>query len=402
MRVESIEVLACHAGWRNYHFLKIVTSDGVVGWSEFDEGFGSPGVSAAIEALAPLVRDQSVAEHERIHQRLFAATRPASGSSVGQAIGAIENALLDALARTLDVPCFALLGGKVRDRVRVYWSHCGTWRVVYPEHYGNPVTDLAGITALGEEVRDRGFTALKTNILVHRDGALGGWVPGFGRPFQPGLTVDRSVRRDLRAGLEAFRSGAGPDIDILLDLNFNARIDGYATLVRDLSDLDLYWIEIDTSSAAGLAHVRRHSRNAISGGETLFGVRQLLPFLAAQALDVAIVDGVWNGMWQAIKMAAVAEGHEVNVAPHNFYGHLCTMMNAHFAAAVPNLQIMETDIDRLGWDDALVTHSPQYQDGHLVVSDRPGWGTEPVEEALRAHPPRAGGGIVSRTSPPGS
>ena len=64
-------------------------------------------------------------------------------------------------------------------------------------------------------------------------------------------------------------------------------------------------------------------------------------------MDVAIIDTPWNGVWQSMKIAASAEAHEVNVAPHNFYGHLCTMMNAHFSAAVPNLRIMETDIDRL-------------------------------------------------------
>ena len=397
MRVESIETLSCGAGWRNYHYVKLTTTDGIVGWSEFDEGFGSPGVSAAIAGLTALVVDQPVNDHERMYQRLFAATRPASGGVIGQAIGAIENALLDAKAKGLGVPCYELLGGLIRDRVRVYWSHCGTWRVIYPDHYGNAVTDLAGIRALGEEVRERGFTALKTNTLIEHEGALRGWVPGFGIPFEPGLNVDPSVVRALIAELDAFRDGAGPDVEILLDLNFNARIDGYTTIVRALADLDLFWIEIDTDSADGLAHVRRESGNPISGGETLFGVRQFLPYFRAQALDVAIIDGVWNGMWQAMKMAAAAEGHQVSVAPHNFYGHLCTMMNAHFSAAVPNLKIMETDIDRLTWDDELVTHPPEIVDGHLIVPDRPGWGTDPVEEALAAHPPIGGGGMVGRS-----
>ena len=53
-------------------------------------------------------------------------------------------------------------------------------------------------------------------------------------------------------------------------------------------------------------------------------------------------------------------------------------MNAHFAAAVPNFRIMETDIDRLAWDDALFTHAPQYRDGHLIVPDRPGWAPNPM------------------------
>jgi L-alanine-DL-glutamate epimerase-like enolase superfamily enzyme len=63
---------------------------------------------------------------------------------------------------------------------------------------------------------------------------------------------------------------------------------------------------------------------------------------------------------------------------------------------VPNLRITETDIDRLAWDDELVTHPPEYDEGYLVVPDRPGWGTDPIEDALRAHPPRSGGGIVGR------
>jgi galactonate dehydratase len=95
-----------------------------------------------------------------------------------------------------------------------------------------------------------------------------------------------------------------------------------------------------------------------------------------------------------MKIAAAADAFEVNIAPHNFYGHLATMMNAHFAAAVPNLRIMEIDIDRLPWDDELFTTAPQFESGHLVVPDAPGWGTEPNEESIRAHPPRAAGGLL--------
>jgi Enolase C-terminal domain-like len=82
---------------------------------------------------------------------------------------------------------------------------------------------------------------------------------------------------------------------------------------------------------------------------------------------------VWNGVWQSMKIATAADAFEVNIAPHNFYGHLCTMMNAHFAAAAPNLSIMEVDIDRLAWDHELFTVLPQFEDGHLLVPDTPGW-----------------------------
>jgi galactonate dehydratase len=394
MKVASIETLHCDAGWRNYHFVKVTTVDGVVGWSEFDEGFGSPGVSSAIERLKSRVIGQSASNHERVYAELFAITRPAAGGVTGQALGAIENALLDAKARTLGIPCYDLLGGKVRDRIRVYWSHCGTWRINHPTYYPPQITNLDGVKALGEEVRTKGFTALKTNCVLYGDNTATGWRPGFGSPFEPGRNVERTLLRNLRSHLEAFRDGAGPDIDILLDLNFNCATEGYVKILREIADLDMFWIEIDSYSPEALGYIRAQSPHPISSCETLMGLREFLPYFREQAMDVAIIDAVWNGVWQSMKIAGAAEAHEVNVAPHNFYGHLCTMMNAHFSAAVPHLRIMETDIDRLAWDDELFTHTPDFEDGHLVIPDRPGWGTEPNEEAIRAHPPKDGGGLL--------
>jgi L-alanine-DL-glutamate epimerase-like enolase superfamily enzyme len=284
----------------------------------------------------------------------------------------------------------------VRDRIRVYWSHCATWRINHPTWYKPPITDLDGVRAMGREVREKRFSAMKTNIFIYdADGRNpNGWRPGFGAPFQPELNVDRTVLRNLRMHLEALREGAGPDVDLLLDLNFNAKTEGYLKVLREIADLDMFWIEIDTFSPEALGYIRRQSPHPISSCETLLGLREFMPYFREQAMDVAIIDTPWNGLWQSMKIAALAEAHEVNVAPHNFYGHLCTMMNAHFCAAVPNVRIMETDIDRLAWDDEIVTHPPVFEDGHLVLPDRPGWGTEPNEEAIRAHPPKTKGGLL--------
>ena len=403
-KVKAIETLACDAGWRNYHFVKLSTEDGVVGWSEFDEGFGSPGVGAVIERLAPRVVGQAVGEHERIYAQLHCSTRPGSGGVVAQALGAIENALLDAKARTLGVPCYELLGGKVRDRIRVYWSHCATWRINHPTYYKPAITALDGVKAIGQEVRERGFSALKTNIFLYEPGGKNpkGWRPGFGVPFYPELNVDRDVLNNLRLHLEAMREGAGPNVDLLLDLNFNAKTEGYLKILREIAAIDMFWVEIDTFSPEALGYIRRLSPHPISSCETLLGLREFMPYFREQAMDVAIIDTPWNGVWQSMKIAALAEAHEVNVAPHNFYGHLCTMMNAHFAAAVPNLRIMETDIDRLAWDAELVSHTPVYENGHLVLPDRPGWGTEPNEAAIRARPPQAHGGLLGYGQKPKS
>ena len=396
MNVKSIETLACDAGWRNYHFVKVTTDKGIVGWSEFDEGFGAPGVGAVIERLAGRVVGKSVDEHERIYADLYCATRPASGGIVALAMGAIENALLDAKAKGLGVPVYSLLGGKVRDRVRVYWSHCATWRINHPTHYKPAITDLDGVKAIGREVREKGFSACKTNIFIYDEAKKNprGYRPGFGSPFTPELNIDREVLRNLVMHLEALREGTGPGLDILLDLNFNAKTEGYLKILRAIAHLDLFWVEIDTFNPQALGYIRRQSPHPVSSCETLLGLGEFLPYFREQAMDVAIVDTPWNGVWQSMKIAAAAAAHEVNVAPHNFYGHLCTMMNAHFSAAVPNLRIMETDIDRIAWDHELFTHLPEIVNGELVMPDRPGWGTEPNEEAMRAHPPKGPTGVL--------
>ena len=112
MKVKSIQTLACDAGWRNYHFVKLTTDTGVVGWSEFDEGFGAPGVGTVIERLAARIVGQPVSEHERIYAELYCATRPAAGGIVALAMGAIENALLDAKAKGLGVPVSSFLAAR--------------------------------------------------------------------------------------------------------------------------------------------------------------------------------------------------------------------------------------------------------------------------------------------------
>jgi L-alanine-DL-glutamate epimerase-like enolase superfamily enzyme len=397
MKVTSIETLSCDAGWRNYYFVKLSTDAGIVGWSEFDEGFGAPGLSSAINTLATRVVGQPVEEHERIYTELYAATRPVAGGVVALAMGAIENALLDAKAKALGVPVYALLGGKIRDRIPVYWSHCATWRINHPAYYKPAITGLDGVKAIGREVREKGFKACKTNLFLYDAEGRNpkAWRAGFGSPNRPDLNVEPALLRNLVMHLEALRDGAGPDVELLLDLNFHAKTEGFLKILRAIRHIDMFWVEIDSYSPEALGLIRRQSPHPIASCETLLGVREFLPYFREQAMDVAIIDTPWNGVWQSMKIAALAEAHEVNVAPHNFYGHLCTMMNAHFAAAVPNLRVMETDIDRLDWDHELFTHVPDFRDGHLLVPNRPGWGTEPNEDALKKYPPKAGGGLLA-------
>ena len=195
----------------------------------------------------------------------------------------------------------------------------------------------------------------------------------------------RGSRHD---GLAAFRQGAGPDMGILLDTNFNFKTEGYIKVARACEPYNLFWMEIDSYDPEGLRLIRDRASMPIASCESLFGRRQFRPFFENRSIDVSIIDVPWNGLMESLKVAAMAEAYEINCAPHNFYGHMSTLMSAHLCAAMPNFRIMEIDIDDVPWKDDLVTHPPVIQNGELIVPTRPGWGADINEEAVRAHPPR--------------
>jgi galactonate dehydratase len=138
-----------------------------------------------------------------------------------------------------------------------------------------------------------------------------------------------------------------------------------------------------------MAHIRRSTRTPIASCETLHGRRAYKPFFEQYAMDVAIVDVAWNGALESCKIAAMADTYEVNVATHNWGSPLLDLMSAHVAAAIPNLRIMEYEVDGVPWRDEIVTVAPVVVDGALVLPSGPGWGTEIDEDAVRAHPPKA-------------
>ena len=322
---------------------------------------------------------------------MHAHTRMAPGGINQQAIAAIENALLDVKAKALGVPVYELLGGPVRDRFRLYWSHCGTYRLHHHEALGAArLRSLDDVVALGREVADKGFTALKTNIFLFDGDEPELYMAGFtGERGGPELNPSRRLIGAIVDQIAAFREGAGEGVDILLDLNFNFKTEGYLEVARALADHGLMWLELDIYEPAALGRIRRACSTPIASLESLYGRRAYRPYFEHQAVDVAIVDAPWNGVLESLKIAAMAESYEVNVAPHNFYGHLSNLMSAHFCAALPNFRIMEIDPDDVPWKDDLVTAPPLIEDGHLVLPTGPGWGADVNEDAVRAHPPRS-------------
>ena len=154
MKIVKIEDLHCDAGWRVNSFVKITTDEGIVGWSEYMEGYGAPGLTGVIRKIGERLIGRDPRPVEAISALLYAATRQAAGGINQMAIAAIENALVDIKAKALGVPVYELLGGPVRDRLQLYWSHCGTYRARHADRIRewagvDPVRSLDDIVALG-------------------------------------------------------------------------------------------------------------------------------------------------------------------------------------------------------------------------------------------------------------
>ncbi len=390
MKIIGIETIQADAGWRIFSFLKMTTDAGIIGWSEFNESFGSAGLSDVIRALTPVLIGKDPTQFERVVSTLHVLTRQSRGGLNQQAIAAIENAMLDIAARALGVPVYALFGGPVRETIPVYWSHFGTYRVRSAAMMGvAPIHNYADLARHAEEVQKLGFKGLKTNIMPVAGDTLSSYTPGFGRtPGWPALNWDNKTLRDAAAQLGAIRDAVGPEMNIHLDINFNFKTEGFKRVADMVAPFNLTWLEIDTHDPASLAWIRSNAPCPIASCETLHGRREFRPYLEAYACDVPIIDVIWNGLAESVKIATMADAYEVNVAPHNFYGHLCSAISAHFCAIVPNFRVMEIDIDSIPWRDEFVMTPPTIENGEFVVPTGPGWGIEVNEKAIRARPPK--------------
>lgn len=388
MKIQTVETLHCDAGWRPWTFIKITTDTGLIGWSECTDSHGSPhGIAGCVKDLSVLLIGQDPRQIEKLYWMLYSRTRQSPGSVIQKAIGGIENALLDIKAKDLNLSVSALVGGPLRETIPVYWSHCGTTRVRASAVVGkDPITSLSDVEHFGAEIQRSGYKTIKTNIAL-LNGTNSIYMPGFAKSDGgPALNADRELLTQIDAWVGALRKGVGKNIDIILDLNFNFKTEGYIKIGRMLEKHDLLWLEIDSYDPAALLQIRQAVDIPICSCENLYGTRQYRPYFEVHAMDIASIDIIWNGFLQSRKIADLAELYEMNVTPHNYNGHLSTLISAHFAASIPNLRILEVDADDVPWRDELFTHTPDIQNGFLKLPTQPGWGTDVKESVLKKHP----------------
>ena len=184
-------------------------------------------------------------------------TRQSPGGIAAKAIAGIDCALIDIKAKALGVSVVELFGGPTRDSVRVYWSHCGTSRARNYELIGvPPLRTMEDIANLGREVVDRGFTALKTNIVFPGDPASLYW-SGFGSGAG---TTDQvaspELLRHIETQLGTFRDAIGPDVGLCLDLNFNFKTESCLRIAKVVEQFDLQWLEIDMYDPEAILQIK--------------------------------------------------------------------------------------------------------------------------------------------------
>ena len=387
MKIAKLDTFTVDGGWDSWGFLKLTSDAGLAGWSEFATTRGRKGLRELVTGLGEGLIGQDPRNLAAIELRLGGLTRSVTGGLAAHAAGAVINACLDLKAKALGIPVYELLGGRLRERVPVYWSRCGVSRALNAKLFDGAVIDrpavrkLADLAGAGREARERGFQALKTNLLVFDE-------QGGRRPRGEGggaLHPDVSLLAALTAQLDALRDGAGPAMRLIVDLNFDYKTEGFRQIAKAVEPFDLLWLEMDSYDPEALAFVRRSTSTPIGSLEAVLGRRALKPFLAAQAVDVAIVDVMYNGMLESLRMASLAEAHEVNVAGHGFAGPLATVISGHFASVIPNLRILECDVDEVPWRPQLLSRPYRLEGGALILPEGPGWGTEPDEAALAAH-----------------
>jgi galactonate dehydratase len=393
MRITRIDQFQADGGWRPFSFLKVTTDAGLIGWSEYCRAAWVPGLSSVIEQTATQVVGRDPREFARLTSELQAICRFAPDGLNQQAIAAIENACIDIAAQAAGVPVYQLFGGPYRDRLRLYWSHCGSFRVQHSKYFTEvlnrpPLTSLDDVKRLGEEVASRGLGLAKLNpISFTASGAPKllnpGFVPGG---LDLGRTLTSATLNDIEDQLEAFYDGLAPHANAMLDLNFGFAPAGIRQIARRLAKFELQWLEVDLPESKPLARIRARAAMPIASLETIYGRRGYNRYLPAQCVDVAIVDVPWNGYAESVRIANLADTYETNVAPHNFYGPLADLMAAHFCAAIPNFEVMEIELDDVPWKYNLLTKTPTIEAGLFHLPTGIGWGAAIDEDALAEHP----------------
>ena len=173
MKIESINTYVVDAGWRPWQFTEIKTDSGITGYGEMSDGRNPWGIVGTVEDFKPLLIGKDPLNIQALFWDLQRMAIQSKGGIASKAVAGIELALWDIKGKHHGVPVYDLFGGKLRDKQKIYWSHCGTSRARDYEILGvDPLNSRQDVINLGKEVAVKGYTSLKTNIIVRPDSPL--------------------------------------------------------------------------------------------------------------------------------------------------------------------------------------------------------------------------------------
>jgi galactonate dehydratase len=369
VRITAVDTVVVNARLRNWVFVKVSTDvDGLVGWGEATLEWRTRAIVGAVEDLAPIVVGQDPRRLEHLWQAMARDPFFPGGTIGMSALSGIDQALWDIVARHHGVPAYELLGGRVRDRLRMY-DHLGGGDS--STVYGASEHEFA--EAARRSVAD-GFTALK--ILAVPSGA---GLPG-------GADLARSS-----AVLASVREAVGDTVEIMVDLHGRTTVAGAIAYGLALAPHRPWFLEepVAPGNPAAIAAVARALGTPVATGERLITLPEFRDHLATEALGMLQPDVCHVGGPTALrKIAALAESHGVPLAPHNPLGPIATVVNQHVAFATPGVVIQEVMRADVPWRDDVVSGTVPIVDGHIDAPPGPGWGVTVDEGAAAEHPYR--------------
>ena len=362
-------------GWggRYWILVKVTTDTGITGWGEcYASTVGPDAMEAVIrDVFARHMEGENPENIELMYRRVYSSgfTQRPDPTVIG-AFAGLEMACWDIVGKDRDRPVWALLGGRMNDRIRAY-------TYLYPlPHHPLPAfwadADMAAETALA--LVEKGYTAVKFD-------PAGPYTIRGGH--QPSLhDIETSA-----AFCKAIRAAVGPRADLLFGTHGQFSTSGAIRMAKAIEAYDPLWYEepVPPDNPASMAEVARATSIPIATGERLTTKTEFAAVLAtgaASILQPAL--GRAGGIWEAKKIAILAETYNAQMAPHLYAGPVEWAANMHFATSIPNILIAETI--ETDFHKALIKNAISVEDGYISAPDAPGLGIDVDEDLARAHP----------------
>ncbi len=352
------------SGGSVWTFVRIYTDEGIVGTGECNSGgpgFSGFATKASIIAMKPVLIGEDPFNVNLIYEKLRRLGRYGGSSHAPLifALTGIDNALHDIMGKALGVPVYKLLGGKFRDKLRLY-ADCHAGETSDPQAYADKAL----------EVVSEGFTAVKFDV----DNAVAGKLDAYN------WTVGAREMNQIIALIEGLREALGYATDLAIDCHGQFDLPSAITLAKAVEPLRLLWLEepVPAENIDALAQVRRSSSTVICTGENQYTRFEFLEMFARQAVDVIMPDlAKAGGIAEAKRIADIADAHYIPIAPHNVSSPLGMMAACHVMASVPNFLLLEFHSRMISWwSDLCDGDKPFVEQGFMTVSERPGIGVE--------------------------